>query len=320
MKTECDNFEQCDLVSDVKCIAKNTDPKLVNPWGILLDCEDESIWVANHMTGKLTNYNYNGTPNQYAVTVPTNFVTGTPTGIVFNETEKFKVTNGPLTKPSAIIGVTKDGIIYGYNCQIDSSSAIVIVNSPNKVFKGIDIVRHNLFVTDFSGGVIEKYDCSFNLVLSFTDPVLTAQNYAPFNVINVNNYLFVSFALQSMPNKIVDVHGTGNGYIDIFDCNGDLIKRFINRGALNSPWAMVAGYMKCKHVLYVGNAGDGMINIYDLKTGEYIGPLLDKNNNEIQIDGLWGLVPKHMNQHNIKFFFTAGINYYNNGLLGSLSQ
>ena len=131
----------------------------------------------------------------------------------------------------------------------------------------------------------------------------------------------MSFAHQLLPNKIIDVHGTGNGYIDIFDCDGDLIKRFANRGALNSPWAMVPGYLKCRHVLYVGNTGDGLINIYDLVTGEYIGPLLDKNNNVIQIDGLWGLVPKRISKcNNNKFFFTAGINHYNNGLLGSLTQ
>lgn len=38
-----------------------------------------------------------------------------------------------------------------------------------------------------------------------------------------------------MPKNHDDVAGAGNGFVDIFDLNGNFVSRFVSQGTLNSP-------------------------------------------------------------------------------------
>ena len=80
---------------------------------------------------------------------------------------------------------------------------------------------------------------------------------------------------------------------------------------MNAPWALL--FSKCDKFLYVGNFGDGRINVFDLYTGWFIKPLKDCHGNIISIDGLWGLV-----WNNEAIGFAAGIDDEMNGLIGEL--
>jgi uncharacterized protein (TIGR03118 family) len=70
----------------------------------------------------------------------------------------------------------------------------------------------------------------------------------------------------------------------------------------------------------VGNFGDGHINAYDSRSGEFVGTLQDAKGTPIVIDGLWGIAfgngktagPKNT------LFFGAGINKEADGLFGTL--
>ena len=147
--------------------------------------------------------------------------------------------------------------------------------------------------------------------------------YAPFNIQNINGNLYVTYALQ--------VAGAGNGIVDVYDANGNFIKRLITDGSLNSPWGMAIApiglFGDFSGALLVGNFGDGTINAFDPLTGNSLGPLLDDTGNPLIIEGLWGL--KFGNGGNggdtNALYFTAGIpgitggNIEDHGLFGSIS-
>src|SRR5207248_1875252 len=48
---------------------------------------------------------------------------------------------------------------------------------------------------------------------------------------------YVTFAKQG-PGKADDAARPGNGFVDVFAPNGDLLQRLVSRGKLDSPWAV----------------------------------------------------------------------------------
>ena len=61
--------------------------------------------------------------------------------------------------------------------------------------------------------------------------------FAPFGIQNIDGNLFVTYAIQDAQ-KHDDVAGRGNGFVDAFDTDGHLLRRFAGRGPLNSPWGI----------------------------------------------------------------------------------
>jgi len=133
--------------------------------------------------------------------------------------------------------------ISGWN---GGTSAIIMVDnsSKNAIYKGCVIggttTAPQLYVANFYSGAVEVYDGNFAPVSlganAFTDSQLPA-GFAPFNVANLAGNLYVSYAKQD-PNKVLDVPGPGNGFVDVFDMSGNLKTRLIAGGVLNSPWGM----------------------------------------------------------------------------------
>jgi len=109
----------------------------------------------------------------------------------------------------------------------------------------------------------------------------------------------------------------------VFSDEGKLVKRLISRGALNSPWGLAlapSGFGDFGGNLLVGNFGDGMINAYDIHSGELEGSLRDTHGAPIVIDGLWGIAFGNGNKAGPTgtLFFAAGINEEADGLFGTL--
>jgi len=142
----------------------------------------------------------------------------------------------------------------------------------------------------------------------------------------IRRWGFGTFALQKLPDAHDDQAGAGNGFADIFDSDGPLLRRFASQGALNSPWGVAvapANFGQFSDTLLVGNFGDGMINSYDLLTGKWLGHLTRPNGNPIAINGLWGLTFENESafEHEFEFtsqrlYFTAVINDEGDGLMG----
>jgi uncharacterized protein (TIGR03118 family) len=279
------NYVQVNLISNIDLYGRKTDPNLVNPWGLIQDQKD-NFWIAANGPGLLLHYDRNYDAIPPVVTVPSANGTdlGSPSGLVLNTSKRFNISKRIL-EPATIITVTEDGLIGGYNKSVDPSNVIVTVSSPGASYKGVAIGDKSLFAANFLGNMVEKYDGNWKLTTSFTDQSLVDAGYGPFNVFVHKDHLYVFFAEHGEGHD--DAHGSGNGFIDIFSFDGKLIRRLVNRGALNSPW----GAFIQDNKLYVGNFGDGVINVYNNTTGELIGPLRDRNNNIITIDGLWGILP-----------------------------
>jgi uncharacterized protein (TIGR03118 family) len=97
----------------------------------------------------------------------------------------------------------------------------------------------------------------------------------------------VTYAVPKSPDFSDDSAGTGVGYIDIYDPNGTLDKRFASNGYLNSPWGLARGapveFGEFHSTILVGNVGNGIINAYD--DGTWLGQV-DANKAVVMIDGL----------------------------------
>jgi uncharacterized protein (TIGR03118 family) len=318
------------LVSDIAGVANFTDPNLVNPWGLAFG-PTSPFWVANNGTGTATLYNGAGvaqpasSPLVVTIPSPTSPTGGTPTGSVFNSTKSFAVTANGATGASVFLFATEDGTILGWNPTVSPTSAVIAVNSSSTaVYKGLAIASSSLgdrlYATNFKAGVVEIYDSTFTLVKTFTDPNVDP-NFAPFGIQNINGEIFVTFALQLLPDKVNDQAGPGNGFVDVFDTDGNLLRRFASHGTLNSPWGLAmtpSGFGPFGGSILVGNFGDGRINVFDT-SGNFQGQLIDQEGNPMTINRLWSLQFGNGSPNGgpaNTLFFTAGIADESHGLFG----
>jgi uncharacterized protein (TIGR03118 family) len=324
-------YFQQNLVSDLPGVADRIDPNLVNPWGIAFG-PTTPFWIADNHTGVSTVYDSNGVQTRTAVAIPGpagSTLPGAPTGVVFNATTDFAVTPG---QPAKYIFATEDGTIAAWN----SGAAAVLtadLSALGTVYKGLALGSNDgknyLYATDFHAGRVDVFDANFTPAIvggSFTDPNLPA-GFSPFNIQNIGGKLYVTYALPDAA-KHDDVSGPGNGYVDVFDTGGNLLKRFASKGPLNSPWGVVpapAGFGGFGGALLVGNFGDGRINAFNPATGAWLGSLQDGSGTAISIEGLWSLTFGNGGQagdiHTL--YFTAGIkgggNVEDHGLFGSIT-
>lgn len=309
-------YAQTNLVSDLPGVAQFTDPDLVNPWG-MSSSATSPIWVSDNGPGLSTLYNGAGVKQGLVVTIPPPpgspvGTTATPTGQVNNNTTVLS----PAFGGAHFIFATEDGTIAAWT---SGTSAVVSVNnSATAVYKGLAIVGSGpsaqLYATNFSTGTVDVFDNNFGSILpgAFHDPNLPT-GFAPFGIQNVGGNLVVTYAVVGPTGD--DVAGPGNEIVDLYDANGNLIKRLVSNGALsplNSPWgvALAPGtFGQFSGDLLIGNFGDGTINAFDPVTGAFLGTLTDAAGNPIVIEGLWGLLFGNggnggaMNE----LFFTAGI-------------
>jgi len=323
-------YQQHNLVSNGAVPADNVDPNLVNAWGIAFN-PTGVVWVANNGTGTSTLYNGLGVPQALVVTIPAAPGAqgpGSPTGTVFSGSNDFAVTNGTTSAPSRFLFVSEDGVISGWAPTVDATHAVQAVFNQNAIYKGVAITGNGtgnfLYATDFFGAKIDVFDATFAPVTTpggFTDPNLPA-GYAPFNIQNIGGDLYVTYAKQD-PTKTTDVHGPGLGIVNVFDANGNLIRRVATGGTLNAPWGVAlapASFGRFANRLLVGNFGDGTISAFNPRNGNFVGRMRTPDGAILTIDGLWGLAFGNgvQNQPTNTLFFTAGPNAEANGLYGSL--
>ena len=322
-------YSQTNLVSDIPGLAKTTDPHLVNAWG--LDFSGGSpAWVADNGTGLSTLYTGTGSIVPLVVKIPSGSdAQSAPTGLVFNGTGKFSVKSHDLSGSAIFIFDSEDGIISGWNPNVNPTKAIIAVNNSDKeaIYKGLAIGTDAdgnsfLYATNFHSGWIEMYDSNFKWVKNFTDMSLPA-GYAPFGARVLNGKLYVTFALQDEDAED-DVAGAGHGFVDIFDLAGNMIKRLTSHGPLNSPWGLEvapANFGQFSNALLVGNFGNGHINAFDPWTGTSLGHMLRPSGATLEINGLWAL---HFGNGatagpKTTLLFTAGPKDETHGLFGTIT-
>ena len=331
------SYLQTNIVSDVTGTAHVTDPKLINPWGIVAG-PGTPFWIADNNAGVSTLYtgtgaSFAGAPASVAIPAPAGGASdaaGAPTGVVFNGSPNFTVHQGMASGPSLFVFATEDGTIAGWSPMANPASAIIAADNSAEgaVYKGLAIAtdgsQAQLFAANFRENTIDVFDSSFQRVNkpgSFSDSMIPA-GFAPFNVANLNGKLYVTYAKQNEA-KHDDVAGAGSGYVDVYDLSGKLLRRLISSGTLDSPWGLAlapAGFGKFGNDLLVGNFGDGKINAFDPVSGKLLGSLNDQHGKPLHVEGLWGLAfggGQNAGDPNT-LFFTAGIGGEKHGLVGSL--
>ena len=134
--------------------------------------------------------------------------------------------------------------------------------------------------------------------------------------------LYVTYAKQDADHHD-DVHGPGNGFVDVFDTNGNLVRRFASQGTLNSPWGLAiapTNFGTFAGAVLVGNFGDGRINAFKQSNGTLLGQLSTAASAPIEISGLWGLIVGNgaSGGDANTLYFTSGPDEEQHGLFGSV--
>lgn len=320
----CDDiFSQTNLVSDVSGLALTTDQNLINPWGIA-DTATSPYWVSDQAAGVSTLYTGAGTPNSLVVAVPAVGTPSGPTGVVSVPTGVTGFDVSGTTTTAHFIFATLSGSLAAWS---SGSTAVTAATVPGAVFTGLLLANNGsnnfLYAADFvNGGTIKVFNSSFSPVAlpgSFTDPNSPA-GYAPYNVQEVNGELYVEYAQVGTHGAQV---GAGNGYVDVFDLNGNFLQRLVSNGPLNAPWGVAlapAGFGTFGNDLLIGNFGDGEINAFNPTSGNFVGTIDGANGDPLLNPGLWSLQFGNGNAGSTPdtLFFTAGINGEKDGLFGSI--
>ena len=326
------------LVSDGSIPADNPsgpDPNLINAWGIVFN-PFGPVWVAANGSATSTLYDGAGHIVPLVVAIPGaagSAEGGAPTGIVFNGSTQivpanFVVTNGTTSGPSFFLFATEQGTISGWAPSVDFLHAFngVDNSAAGAIYKGLALSAGGtgalLYATDFHNARIDVFDAKFQAVQvsgGFADPDIPA-GFAPFGIQAINGDIYVTYAQQDA-DQVDDVHGRGLGYVNVFDSNGNLLRRVASRGFLDAPWGLAlapAGFGAFSNRLLVGNFGDGRINAYDAATGRWVGTLDDSDRKPLVIDGLWGLAfgNGYAGQGIESLFFTAGPDDETHGAYG----
>jgi uncharacterized protein (TIGR03118 family) len=256
-------------------------------------------------------------------TVDPNPFDGSPTGQVANITlfsnPAFFI---PSFGPADFIFATEDGEIEAWNQAIvdtdgDSAppfpdDAVIVVNNSagtpgggtaGAVYKGLALATRTippstanvpfLYATNFRTGNIDVFDGNFNQVSvpgTFSDPNVQ-HGYAPFGIQNINNHLWVTYALQDAA-KHDPVNKPAHGFVSVFDTDGNLVSHFAQHGHLSSPWGVglaPANFGQFRNDILIGNFGDGEINAYNPANGHWLGMLSDASGKPIINPGLWSV-------------------------------
>jgi uncharacterized protein (TIGR03118 family) len=330
------------LVSDVAGAAV-TDARLKNAWGVAFSPAGGPFWISDNATGLSTLYAGDGTIQNLAVTIPcpphpaqdSNCpANATPTGIVWNPT------TNPMTAflvpgtniPAAFIFATEDGTISAWAGGLTpANNAVLAVDNsqtgPGAVYKGlafgVNVHGDFLFATNFRAGTIDVFDHTYAPATAdggFVDPNIPA-GFAPFGIQNINGDLFVTYAKQN-DSKHDDVAGEGNGFVDVFDTDGHLLRRLASGGLLNSPWGVARAsfaFGRFGGDILVGNFGDGRINVVTADRHS-LDQLRMPNGKPLSIDGLWTLtLGGGAKSSSATLYFTAGPNSEIDGLFGTIT-
>lgn len=345
------------LVSNIAKIAATQDPVLQNAWGIAFSPAGSPFWVNDNQTGCSTLYKGDGTKIglQVSIPLPGNIIPSgscqavdpnnppnpTPagaTGIIWNPSFSFLV---PGTKiPAVFIFDTEDGTLSAWAGGLNpADNAVIAVDNSatptaanGAVYKGLvfglSAKGGLLYATNFRAGTIDVFGPNglsglFTQTTTdggFRDPNIP-QGYAPFGIANIDGDLFVTYARQDAA-KHDDLSGHGRGFVDVFDTDGHLLRRFASRGALNSPWGVTRAsfaFGRFSGKILVGNFGDGRINVFD-NEGRLIDELRNAHGKPLAIDGLWTLtLGGGAGSSSDTLFFSAGPNDETNGLFGTIT-
>ena len=317
------------LVSDGSTVpAAATDANLVNGWGLSAG-PTTPWWAANNGTNTSTLYNGAGAKQALTVTVP-----GAPTGTVYNgNAAAFVVSQTGKSGSARFLFSTEGGTILGWSPTVNGTTALTGADrsGAGAIYKGLATMSDRLYATDFHNARVDVFDASFGLMTlpgAFQDSKI-AKGFAPFGIQALGGSIFVTYAKQDAAAKD-DVAAPGQGYVDEFTPDGQLVARVVNSGKKNAPlnaaWGLAmapATFGSFAGDLLVGNFGNGRISAY-VKRGSvwvYKGQLRLADGTPIAIDGLWAIAFGNgaASGPTNSLYFLSGPGDEKHGLFGSIT-
>lgn len=332
MHVNATRFKATIVVSDGAITAPHTDANLKNAWGVAFN-PNGFVWVANNGTQTATLYDGNGVVQTLVVSIPPT-ATGpaNPTGIVFSNGPDLVIARNGKSGAAAFLFAGEGGSITAWAPAVDMTHAFTVIDSSasGAVYKGLAIAStsagHRLYATDFHNNKIDVFNGTFTPMTvpgGFKDAQLPA-GFAPFGIQTIGSKIYVTFAKQDAAAHD-DVPGAGNGFVDVFDVDGNLIQRLAPNNSLNAPWGIAlapGNFGTLSNDILIGNFGDGTVNAFDSTTGVFVGQLLNTDGNPFSQRGLWGMqFGNNLNaQPSNTLFFAAGPNFEADGVYGRLDM
>jgi uncharacterized protein (TIGR03118 family) len=275
--------------------APNTDPLLVNAWGLARGATSP-WWVSDNLSGWSTLYNKTGTPQSLRVLIPTAGNgpasptglngPGTPTGIVFNGSQTDFQIQG---NPAFFIFATLDGTVSAWAPGVNANQATIAVDNSAKkaMYTGLAITSkpsgNFLYAADNTNNHIDVFDGTFMLVKSFGDPSIPSK-FSVFGIQDINGLVYVAYAIPNV--------GAG-GFIDVFNEDGGFVKTLIHGLPLNQAWGIAlapSNFGPLSNTLLVSNnSTHGTINGFNPKTGKFVGTIKDENGEKIIFNNTWAI-------------------------------
>ncbi len=338
-------FRQVNLVSDLPGLAQVTDADVVNPWGIDFGRGKSAtpLWVSNQGSNTLTLYRGATKASPAVEKLGLVITASSPTGMVFNPTKKFVITQGGKTAPANFLmnenlfnadQTDATGQVTAWSnasAPPPPTTTVVKASIPHSTSSGLAILpaTHKrgprLLVVNDGEARINVYDGTFRLVHpraeAFVDPKARADGLIPYNVAYLKGRVYVAYV------------GETNSGLSVFKTNGRFIKRLATNGAegpLAAPWGMTFApqhWGDFGGALLVGNVGDGTIHAFNARSGHHLGVLKDSKGVPLANIGLWGLTfGNGVMGDPDTLLFAAGIgetptdfgHFYGHGLIGAI--
>lgn len=326
---------------------RKVDPMLIDPWGIA-HLSPNTFWVANQNTSVATAYTANGKVLPGTIQIPC-VVKGTPvvpctaapdtpsfpptlgpTGLetnIYAPSDYFEINDDGTTAPATLLFDTTDGLIVGWNPEVNRTDGIVAYASKTgAVYKGLALAPPNIGAYLYASnntmtGGIDVFDQSFNLVNTFFPP-RPSTNYHPHGVDIVGDQLYVTFA-GMVPGGIVDVCYLTPDTATNPECH-TLAYSTSAPYELNAPWGVTmapSDFGKFSNDLLVGNVNSGYIVALDPVSGDFLGTLNNPNGTPISYRGIWDLDFEKGRNGKERMYFAAGPGtpLFSEGVFGFIS-
>lgn len=327
-------YVQTDLVSDIPGLATITDPQLANPWGVAFSATGP-FWVSDQGTNSSTLYSVTGSTTVSKVNInPSGFVAipttpggpQGPTGQIANSNaSSFLVGNGGNGAAARFIFDNLNGTISAWDA---GTTSFVQATTPGAVYTGLAVngAQTMLYAANGAGsGGINVFNSAFAPVTAaggFVDPNLPA-GLVPFNIEDIGGKVYVTYAPSGRANQIDAT--AGDGVVDIFDENGNLLQRLITGSQLAAPWGLAlapSSFGEFGGDLLVGNFSFAAseINAFDPTTGAFLGSIgIDDGGNAP--GGLWALAFGNGGTGGSPntLYVTDGLNGEANGLFAAIT-
>jgi uncharacterized protein (TIGR03118 family) len=327
------------LISDVPGAASVIDPALSGTWGFAYSPEGP-LFLVNANSGLATTYRIDGRTDRVQKVAPdiavpsmAPFPFGGPTGVVYNDTDKFLIGVGSKRGPAKYITAVLDGTLAAWRPGLPSAITVADNSHNALAYTGVALAHnkagHFLIAANCAQARIDVYDENFNLSSvpgGFKNPAVPGY-YMPFNVQNIRGKLYVAYAVFN-PNTMEEETDPGKGIIAVFNTDGELIQNIgIGTDAggplsqLNAPCGFAfapENFGRFSGALLSGNLGDGAINAFNPCTYEFLGQLTDPTGQVIKIDGLWALGEGNGERAGSedKLYFAASPDSDSHGLFG----